>query len=52
MQVLEISLVINCDGLHAAKTSLDDFVFVIFYGNFYRISNLTTAEKRTYRAKF
>ena len=46
MQVLEISLVINCDGLHAAKTSLDDF-FVIFYGNFYRISNLTTGEKRT-----
>lgn len=42
MQVLGISLVINRDGLHAAKTSLDDF-FVWFLPH----SNLNTDEKRT-----
>ena len=46
MQVLEISLVINCDWLHAAKTSLDDF-FVWFLWKFLPHSNLTTDEKRT-----
>lgn len=51
IQVLEISLVINCDGLQAAKTSLDD-LFVIFMEIFTTFLTLLLVRRQLYRAKF